>query len=225
VALDAGHSALSPGATSARGEPERAFNLALRTVLGATLKAKGIGNVLLVVGSVDLRSRAEQANKFGADVFISIHHDSVQARYLDRWTVEGKELTFSDRFSGFSLFVSGKNRLAAQSVELAGHVGRALTAANLHPSLHHAEKIPGEGRILLNEKLGIYRYDGLVVLNVSRMPAILIEAGILKNRSDELQLRSKSFRQVVSAAIANAILDYCSSEQRALTTRYTPPSR
>ena len=53
-----------------------------------------------------------------------------------------------------------KDRILAQDIE----VGARLRDACLVPTLHHAEKIPGESRELLDAQLGIYRFDDLAAL-------------------------------------------------------------
>ena len=50
-----------------------------------------------------------RANKLSANLLLSIHHDSVPDRFLEKWDYNGKPKTFSDRFKGHSIFVSDDN--------------------------------------------------------------------------------------------------------------------
>ena len=43
---------------------------------------------------------------------------------------------------------------------------------------------------LLNKETGVYSYDELVVLRTTRMPAVLLEAGSIINRDEELKMDS-----------------------------------
>ena len=43
-------------------------------------------------------------------------------------------------------------------------------------------------RELLDADAGVYRYDQLIVLRMTRMPAVLLEAGSIVNRQEELEL-------------------------------------
>ena len=205
VALDAGHSLKRPGATSARGVPEFAFNQALATPVANALRAHGFALRLIGVdGNMnDLRGRTSRAQ--GAAFFLSIHHDSVQPQYLDNWMVDGVKRPYSDRFSGFSLFVSRANPDPEQSLACAVAIGARLRQTGFRPSLHHAEPIPGENRPLADRENGVYFFDDLVVLKTAAMPAVLIEAGIIVNRRDELRLQENETRHAIAQAIAKGL--------------------
>ena len=122
-------------------------------------------------------------------VLLSIHHDSAQLRYFSKWTYNGKQLRYSDKFKGHSLFVSSRSTQYAHDRVLGTAIGTALRTAGFIPTLHHAEKIKGENRPLLNPRLGLYRYDGLAVLKRTEAPSVLIEAGIIINRDEEVKLK------------------------------------
>ena len=57
----------------------------------------------------DSNDTSGRANQLPADLFLSIHHDSVPTWLLEKWDYEGQERGFSDRFSGHSIFVSALN--------------------------------------------------------------------------------------------------------------------
>jgi N-acetylmuramoyl-L-alanine amidase len=145
VAVDAGHTAAAPGAIGARGTRERDLNLAVAARLAEALEAAGIHAVQVGSDDLDPAARAALAARLGASALVSVHHDSVQPRYLETWRVDGAERLFSDRFAGFSVFFSGAGARPAESLALARAVGAALVALGLGPTLHHAEAIPGEG--------------------------------------------------------------------------------
>jgi len=78
VVLDAGHGGSDPGAEF-DGYLEKTFNLDITLRVEAILKQKGI-NVMMTRNSdvfVGLEERAEMANSWGADLFISIHNNSM----------------------------------------------------------------------------------------------------------------------------------------------------
>lgn len=203
VALDIGHSRLAPGATSARGVVEWEFNLALARRVVMALDAVGIERVPLDESGAEraLAERPRWAAAAGASLLISLHHDDVQDRY--------KRSLHSEAFSGFGLFVSGLNPAFDESRRVAEAIADGMLAAGLHPSLHHAEAIPGEGRPLLDPSRGLYRFDDLVVLKTASMPAVLVEAGIIVNQDDEPLIASDGYRDRVAQAIAVATTSHC----------------
>lgn len=213
VALDTGHSRDRMGATSARGAGEWFFNRALTETIAAALTAQGVRAVLINPegGPIGLTERTQQAAALGADLFLSVHHDSVQPQYLIPWQVNGKALAYSDRFAGFGVFVSGRNRAFAASQRFAAGLADALMAVGLRPSLHHAEPIAGENRPLLDARRGLYQYDGLVVLHSAAMPAVLLEAAVIVNRAEEQTATTPEFRQRVAGAVTQAVTAFCRS--------------
>lgn len=212
VAVDVGHSRKSSGATSARGLPEFKFNQTLAKALQQALQADGFSKAFLInadgrIGSLSARVRA--AERARADLFISIHHDSVQPKYLRRWTVDGKTRRYSDEFQGYSLFVSAKNSRFEDSQRVALLVGVALRARGQTPTLHHAEPIKGENRPLLDRRLGVYRFDDLIVLKRNKMPALLVEAGVIVHRDEETAMADPARQQLLAAAIVAGVRGYC----------------
>ena len=51
---------------------------------------------------------------------------------------------------------------------------------------------------LLNKETGVYSYDELVVLRTTRMPAVLLEAGSIINRDEELKMDSPERQDIIS---------------------------
>jgi len=115
IVLDVGHTAESEGAISARNVSEFVYNLRLARRIEEKLKAEGFAEtrLLLTEGKArrSLVKRVDAANDLRADLLLSIHHDSVPNKFLEDWEFEGKKSRFSDRFSGYSVFVSQQSGL------------------------------------------------------------------------------------------------------------------
>jgi len=205
VAVDVGHFLAEPGALSARGRPEFEFNRALALDLRDALEAQG-DRVRLIgaAGDVAVLSRRTAAAQ-GAGLFLSVHHDSVQPHYLEEWNHEGETRRFSDRFSGFSLFVSRRNPELAGSLACASAIGASLRAAGFAPSLYHAEPIPGESKPFADRLNGVHYFDNLVVLHTATQPAVLLEAGVIVNRAEELRMREPATRRRIAEAVAAGV--------------------
>lgn len=76
------------------------------------------------------------------------------------------------------------------------------------PSLHHAEKIKGENRLLIDKDKGIYRFNQLAMLK-GNLPAVLLECGIIVNRDEELALSDDENKEKMVLSILKAIENYC----------------
>ena len=205
IAIDVGHHLKHPGAISARGVPEFEYNLQLAREVEAALKHAG--HRTLLIGddglSEDLSKRAPRAS--GMDLFISIHHDSVQPRFFSNWEYEGEARGYSDRFSGYSLFVSRLHPDTDASLKCASAIGAALRQSGFTPSRYHADPILGENRPFADEANGVHYFDNLAVLKTARIPALLFEAGVIVNRDEELRMRNPAvLKLIVDAMVAGA---------------------
>ena len=207
IALDVGHSATVPGAISARGRPEFSFNVELVSAINAELAA-GNRQTIRIGADGDmlaLKQRTEEARAVRATFFLSIHHDSAQEYYLQPWEWNGEPRRFTDRFSGFSLFVSRRNAYLHKSLRCASAMGAALRQRGFVPTPHHAERIPGESREWADEANGVYFFDNLVVLRTASSPAVLFEAGVILNPAEELRLLSPEVQRSVALAIRDGL--------------------
>jgi N-acetylmuramoyl-L-alanine amidase len=216
VVVDVGHSAEVPGAMSARGVPEYEFNLRLANRIGKDLAAAGFrqAQVLVTPGPAKrgLFMRVARATNLTADLFISIHHDSVPERFLQTWVHEGKQLRYSDQFRGHSIFISYDNPDAAASYRFAQLLGGQLKKRGLQYTPHYAQAFMQERRReLLDADAGVYRYDQLIVLKDTRMPAVLFEAGSIIHRDEELLMSDPRRHAVIGAAVTEAVDRYCAS--------------
>ena len=214
IALDVGHTAASEGATSARNVAEFVFNLRLGQQIEEKLKAEGFAEARLLVTEGKARpslvKRVAAANNLQANLFLSIHHDSVPNKFLEKWEFEGKKSYFSDRFSGYSVFVSENNPDFKTSLAFAELVAREMKAEGLQYARQYAQPIMGRDQHpLLDKETGVYSYDKLIVLKSTRMPAVLLEAGSIINRDEELRMDSAERRDIISSGVTAAVKEFC----------------
>ena len=201
--MDVGHYNAEPGVISAGGVPEFSFNLALALEVKAELEKSQI-KVRLIGERGDyavLQHRTRDAR--GADLFVSIHHDSVKERLLPR----------ADEFSGFSLFVSRLNTKPKESLACATAIGTRLRGAGFTPSRYHADAVLGESRPFADEANGVHYYDNLAVGRTASMPSVLVEAGVIVNRDEERRMRDPEVRQRIARAVADGAGD-CLAKER-----------
>jgi N-acetylmuramoyl-L-alanine amidase len=211
VALDIGHAERLFGATSANGKPEYSFNRRFAEELA--LLSKSRADLALIIlnpdgGNVDLRTRPILAAAKSADVFLSIHHDSVQDKYLQVWIHDGKRQYYTETIKGYSLFVSERNSQYGESLRFAQLLGEAFTRRGLTPSMHHGEAIRGEGRKPLFPLIGVYEAP-FSVLVAARTPAVIMEVGVIVNKDEEALLDHSDYRYGIQLSILGALEVFC----------------
>jgi len=216
VILDVGHTAEVPGAMSARGVSEYAFNLRLATQIKQKMIEAGFARTVLLVTAgparQSLAKRVTLANRMPAQLFLSIHHDSVPARFKETWEYEGKSHQFSDRFNGHSIFISNDNEQAKASLQFGRLLGKELKARDLHYTPHYKEPFMGSRqRLLVDAEAGVYRYDQLIVLRKTVMPAVLLEAGSIVNRDEEIAMGTPERQAAISDAVTEAVAEFCAA--------------
>jgi len=188
---------------SASGVPEFDFNLALALEIKKELEKHQL-KVRLIGERGDyavLHHRTRDAR--GADLFVSIHHDSVQERLLPE----------ADRFAGFSLFISRANPALAKSLACASSIGAGLRASGFTPSRYHADPVDGESRPFADEANGVHYYDNLAVGRSATMASVLVEAGVIVNREEERRMRDPAVRARIAAAVAGGVRECLTREK------------
>ena len=220
--VDVGHSEKVGGARSARGVWEYEFNLRLAKQIVQALHGGGFAKTALLISTdpprAGLMRRAERANSLGADLFLSIHHDSVPNKFVEKWEFEGEQYGFSDRFNGHSIFISNDNPDRKGSLQFGQSLGQELKTRGLQYAPHYTEPFMGNRRRqLVDAAVGVYRFDQLVVLRQTRMPAVLLEAGSIINRDEELELRFPERRMLITESVADAVAGFCALPSRTNT--------
>jgi N-acetylmuramoyl-L-alanine amidase len=196
VAVDVGHYRAEPGVISSSGIPEFEFNLKLAFEVKDQLEKSGLK--VRMIGEkgnfVFLNHRTRAAA--GADLFVSIHHDSMREYLL---------ATKRDQLAGFSLFVSRSNPHAGRSLACASAIGAELRAAGFTPSRYHADPVIGENRPFADEANGVHFYDNLAVGKTALMPSVLVEAGVIVNRHEEARMLDPAVRARIARAVAHGV--------------------
>lgn len=170
------------------------------------LRLEAAGHSVRMIGErgdyAELWHRTRDAQ--GADLLVSIHHDSVKERLLPE----------ADRFSGFSLFVSRSNPDVGKSVRCASAIGERLREGGFRPSRYHADPVLGEDRPFADETNGVHYFDNLAVARTAAMPSVLVEAGVIVNREEDQRMRDPAVRQAIARAIADGITHCLRSSAR-----------
>jgi N-acetylmuramoyl-L-alanine amidase len=218
IAIDAGHGGEDPGAIGMNGTREKDVVLAIARELAAKINVEpGMKAVLTRGGDyfVPLVERMRRARKQQADLFVSIHADSIRDRSIDgssvyilsqrgasneasKWLAERENA--SDLIGGVSL--DDKDEVLA-SVLLDLSQSAAINASQVAAErVLHTLTQAGEIR-----KHEVQR-AGFVVLKSPDIPSMLIETAYISNPQEELRLRTPAHQERLAAAIRQGVHDY-----------------
>jgi N-acetylmuramoyl-L-alanine amidase len=144
--------------------------------------------------TVDLKYRSTLANKSGADIFISIHHNA-PASAEDNWT------NYTSTY-----YHARENDYAFEpcSGDLARYVQRDVSYAMRNPGG------PGSFDGTYSD-FSIYPGEGFSVLRNTKIPAILVECGYHTNQNEERRLAVEEFNRIEAWGIFRGIARYFSS--------------
>lgn len=166
------------------------------------LAARGLATVLINADGriASLQDRPRAAAAAGADLLVSIHHDSVSEHELQPWQWGGQTQYYGDRWAGHSLFVSRDNPATARSVLCARTMGARLQRMGFAPTHKN-----GLRREYADHEHAVHYYDALAVLRHAPMPAVLFEAGVIRHRDEERLLADPQRQAAMADALATAI--------------------
>jgi N-acetylmuramoyl-L-alanine amidase len=214
VAIDIGHSPSTVGAVSARGVPEYNFNRNMARLLLGKLQQDNRFKGSFIINDtgedISLSGRPAIAERRGADLFLSIHHDSVYPEQLSKWVYQGKAMDVCDQCAGHSIFYSEKNGSPLESRRLADLIGTEMRRSGFCPTLHHANR---GNKVLVDRTKGIYTFNNLVVLKSADIPAVLFECGVIKSSQEEVKLCDPRYQQRMVTALYNALVKYAEMQR------------
>ncbi len=215
IVIDAGHGGKDPGAIGAGKYKEKDVTLSVAKALQSTLKSSGRYTVYLTRDTdifIPLKERVAIARRKEADIFISLHADSVDDPSVQGASVYTLSDTASDKQTA---------RLAKQEnqVDLIGGVDLSHTekdVANILLDLSmrntmNQSRYLAENVVKQLKKSGIktlpspHRHAGFAVLKAHDVPAILIEMGFMSNTKEVNRLHSKTDKNKMVQHIQQAI--------------------
>ena len=222
VAVDPGHGGVDPGAIGVRGTREKRVTLGHALALARKLRATGRYRVVMTRARdvfVPLRRRVAIARRHAADLFISLHADSIPRRSVRGASVYTLSERASDRQAAALAAKENKADLIAgidlteQSSDVASFLIDLAKRQTMNDSAAFARILTreiGKVRPLLRNT---HRFAGFAVLKAPDVPSVLVELGYLSNPTDERQLIRRRDRDRVTAAILRAIDSYFAREQ------------
>ncbi|WP_102830501.1 N-acetylmuramoyl-L-alanine amidase family protein [Bartonella bovis] len=217
VVLDPGHGGIDSGAQGITGILEKNITLAFARALQDELEKDPYINVTLTRNSdifLRLSERIKKAQNFNADLFISIHADSINIPSLRGATI----YTLSDKASDaiaktLAEIENNADLLGGLSAEESHEVTDILI--DLAKRETHILSLNFADRIILNlSKSNInliknpHRYADFQVLKAPDIPSVLIEVGYLSNKEDEKLLNNSQWRNQIVGSLAHSIRQF-----------------
>jgi N-acetylmuramoyl-L-alanine amidase len=216
IAVDAGHGGVDPGAIGHGGTREKDVTLAIARALAERIDAQpGMRAVLTRDRDefLELRDRIQRARAAHADMFISVHADSIADR-----SVSGASV--------YILSVHGASSEAARELAegqnaadlMSGALPEGGAAAPVVLDLVQQESIglsatAAERVVAALESVGEVRKAqvqraGFVVLKSPAIPSMLIETAYISNPAEERRLRNATQQARLADAICGGVHSY-----------------
>lgn len=215
VVIDPGHGGIDPGAVATGGVMEKAVVLAIGLKLKEQIEA--LGHVRVIMTRADdrflsLSERVRVAREARADLFVSLHADSLSGAQ----DVRGATIyTGSDRATDAESARLAQKENAADALAGAdpGQGGGEIVDILMDLALRETRAQSGAAAArLVTEMSGAVkmhripqRAAGFRVLTAPDVPSLLIELGFLSSRSDIALLTSADWQWVAAEAIARAV--------------------
>ena len=221
VAIDAGHGGKDPGAVSSNSVLEKDITLLIAKELERTLRdTEGYKAVLIRDddSTVSLNDRYQNARKFGADAFISIHADgfrlaSVKGASVFIWSEE------SSSSVARNLSEKERKRIQAQIKNIKSYDFNEDAARDLYPNTYKKKVDQSKelGTKILDQlkkdpftkihKQNVEYADFRVLKSVD-IPSVLVESGFITNPEDAKRLKTKAGRRMIARSIFLGIHNY-----------------
>lgn len=209
IAIDPGHGGKFAGTENKRlnlEEKELALDVALR--LRKLLQSAGYKVVMTRTTddelapdlTADWTMRSLIANRAGADLFVSIHFNSL---FPDTKTSGTEVFTFAPQFQrSDQAWSEGTDDTEKEAVPVNrfDHWSAVLAGA-MHREVLGALKTVDRGKKLKH----------LAVLRGLNCPGVLVESAFLSNDAEALRVAKPEFRQQIAAALAAGIRDYAAT--------------
>lgn len=222
IVIDAGHGGHDPGCLGSDSR-EKHLALAIAKAFAAQVRAHFPDIQVIMTRDKDvfipLYERAAIANRANADLFISIHCNAMppgnsgtagtETYVMGLHTAE-HNLDVAKRENSAILLEDNYERnydYDPNSPE--GHILLSMFQnAFLEHSILFAERVEHHFNVTAERKSRGVKQAGFVVLKETAMPSVLVEAGFLTNRKDEIFLQSEEGQALVAVALLNAFNEY-----------------
>lgn len=224
VVLDPGHGGIDSGAVAGDDLKEKDVTLEFGLELARRLRESGkLEPVLTREGDtfVSLGDRVDIARHHEADLFISIHADTVREDYVRGATVYTLSDDASDALAAALATRENRSDILAglalddEPDDVADILFDLTRRETRNLSVRFAKSLVHdmEGAFSLNSNP--WRRASFKVLKAPEVPSVLLELGYLSNSEDEEMFRSEDWPANEAATVARAVEDFLLGEETA----------
>ena len=225
VVLDPGHGGDREGALSPTGEKEKDVVLAISRRIAQKLRRAGGKVVFTRTGdiAVPLPNRAAIATAIRADLFVSVHLNSMPTPELRKHT-QGIETYFlsADATDAHATAVAARenaDRIAGEEPldptdPVAGILSDLADADSLAASLRFATSLQEKVVAAVGAESHGVKQAPFYVLAGARMPAVLVELGFISHPEESKRLVTRAYQERAAEAIAEAVVAYKAEARR-----------
>jgi N-acetylmuramoyl-L-alanine amidase len=216
IVIDAGHGGIDPGALATNGIYEKNITLATAKEVRRLLEETGKYRVKMTRDTdvfVKLPDRVKFARSAGADMFISLHADTIA-----RNNVMGSSVyTLSDKASDIQTAKLAERENAVDTLvnvdvgkvdsDVADILIDLVTRDTMNQSRVLADTVVSTFKANGVHTLPItpHRSAGFAVLKSPDIPSILIEMGYLSNKQEADQLANEQYRTKLAGAVVKVV--------------------
>lgn len=217
VVLDPGHGGKDPGAIGAYARTyEKNVTLAMGKEMKQILQKKGYIVYLTRENDIfiPLRQRIKIAQKYKADLFMSLHADSAQNRNATGLSVYTLSDVASDKEAAAlaerenKADIIGGVDLGNNTKEVNDILISLSQTDTRNKSSKYATYLVQEMAKNIKLVKNTHRFAGFAVLKAPDIPSALLEMGYLSNRTEESNLKKPEYRRKLAEAAARAIDRY-----------------
>jgi N-acetylmuramoyl-L-alanine amidase len=217
VVIDAGHGGNDPGAiNSETGLREKDVTLKIAKAIRDELIASGRARVALTRDDdryILHRERFGVARRLRADLFISIHCDSVGAGDASGATAYTLSDVASDKEAARLATRENKSDIISgvdlnESTDVSSILIDLTQRETMNASAGFARLLGREAKPLIPTKANFHRMASLLVLKAPDLPSILFETGYISNPQDAAFLDSREGRQRIAESVRRAVEVY-----------------
>jgi len=221
IAVDAGHGGQDPGAIGHGGTREKDVVLAIARALAERINSEPGMRAVLTRDRDEflvLRDRIGRARIAKADMFVSIHADSIANRDVSGSSVyvlsehgASNEAArwLADRENAADLM--GGVKLDDKDKQLASVLLDLSQTANISASMTAAQRVIGSLDAVGQVRKAQVQQAGFVVLKSPDIPSMLVETAYISNPEEEVSLRNTRHQAALADAIFAGLRGYFAS--------------